>query len=167
MDRSRHIHVDALGTPRLFAVLFRDGAQAPVTAITFVGYPVATPNLVVNSNGEPWTQTSVLAMLQPGDVAAVWDRSGLEAISVYASDTITLSNIEVHGSGGGFAGAVGNSSNSVADNVRVKPRAGGFIGSNVDGIHFSGSVANNHIRHCYVPEPPMTRSAWTPITSLR
>jgi hypothetical protein len=78
------------------------------------------------------------------------DRSGVEAILVDSGDFITLSNIEIHGSGGGFAVQVARSSNSTADNVRIKPRPGALIASNADGIHFSFSLRNNHIRHCYV-----------------
>jgi uncharacterized protein (TIGR03437 family) len=139
-----------LGTPQLFAAFFRNGVQLPATALTFVTYPVTSPVLVVNSLGEPWTQPNILATLQPGDMAAVWDRSGLETILVDSGDTVTLSNIEIHGSGGGFAVQVSRSSNSIADNVRIKPRPGGLIASNADGIHFSFSIRNNHIRNCYV-----------------
>jgi hypothetical protein len=60
-----------LGAPQLFAAFFRNGVQLPATALTFITYPVASPTLVVNSLGEPWTQPSVLATLQPGDMAAV------------------------------------------------------------------------------------------------
>lgn len=139
-----------LGTPQLFAAFFRNGAPIPATSLVFIQYPIASPRLVAALNGEPWTQPDVLGTLQPGDMIAVWDRSGLEAISVDSSDSVTLRNIEVHGSGGGFAVSVGRSSNSVADNVRVKPRAGGLIGSGADGIHFTFSLGNNHIRNCYV-----------------
>lgn len=138
------------GDPQLFAAFFRNGTQVRATGLTFITYPITSPKLAVNSNGEPWTQPVVLGTLQPGDMAAVWDRSGLEAIAVFSSDFITLSNIEIHGSGGGFAVSVSMSSNSIADNVRIKPRAGGLIGSNADGIHFSFSLNNNHIRNCYV-----------------
>lgn len=139
-----------LGTPQLFAFFFRNGLQAPATALTFISYPITSPTLTITNNGEPWTQLDVLSTLRPGDTVAVWDRSGLEAISVDSSDSITLSNIEVHGSGGGFAVAVGRSSNSVADNVRIKPRPGALVASNADGIHFYLSLRNNHIRNCYV-----------------
>ena len=138
------------GTPQLYAAFFRNGVPIPATALTSITYPITSPTLVVNSNGEPWTQPDVLSTLQPGDTVAVWDRNGLEAISVDSCDSLTLSNIEIHGSGGGFAVSVGRCSNTVADNVRIKPRPGGLIASNADGIHFNFSLRNNHIRNCYV-----------------
>ena len=140
----------AFGTPQLFALFFRGGYQIPATALTFITYPITSPELVITNNSEPWTQPGVLSTLKPGDMVAVWDRSGAEAIEVNNGDSITLSNIEIHGSGGGFAVSVGSSSNSVADNVRIKPRPGALIASNADGIHFSSSLRNNHIRNCYV-----------------
>ena len=138
------------GPPQLFALFFRNGFQVAATALTFITYPIASPTLVITNNGEPWTQPSVLGTLQPGDMVAVWDRSGAEGILVDSGDSITLSNIEIHGTGGGFAVQIGRSSNSVVDNIRIKPRPGALIASNADGIHFSQSLSNNHIRNCYV-----------------
>jgi hypothetical protein len=47
--------------------------------------------------------------------------------------------------------ALFETSNSLVDHVSVMPRPGtGLIGSNADGIHFSTTYRNNHIRNCYV-----------------
>jgi uncharacterized protein (TIGR03437 family) len=149
-DPATFTATDFFGTPQLLAAFFRNGAVVPFTAgLALINYPIASPTLSVNPNGDPTTEAAILGRLQAGDLIAVWDRNAAEAISVYSCDSVTLSNIEVHGSGG-VAVAVTFSSNSTADNVRVKPRPGGLIGSNADGIHFGFSLRNNHIRNCYV-----------------
>jgi hypothetical protein len=138
------------GTPQLYALIFRDGTEIPGTGLTYLNYPVTSPALTLVPNGPPWQQSGTLSTLMPGDTIVVEDRSGAEAISVENGDSITLSNIEIHGTGGGFAVQVGQSSNSTAENIRITPRPGALVASNADGIHFTGSLRNNHIRNCYV-----------------
>jgi len=138
------------GTPQLYALIFRNGAEVPGTGLTYLSFPVTSPTLTLVPNGPPWQQSGTLSTLMPGDTIVVEDRSGAEAISVENGDSITLSNIEIHGTGGGFAVQVGQTSNSTAENIRITPRPGAFVASNADGIHFTGSLRNNHIRNCYV-----------------
>jgi hypothetical protein len=138
------------GPPELLAFVFRSGSLVPGTSLTFINHPLTSPTLVISPNGPPWQQSGTLSTLQPGDTVLVEDRSGAGAIAVADSDSITLSNIEIHGTGGGFAVQVGQSSNSIVENVRITPRPGALAASNADGIHFTGSLRNNHIRHCYV-----------------
>jgi hypothetical protein len=138
------------GNPELAALIYRNGEILPGTGVMFVNYPVTGNALTLYQNGSPWTQSSALSAFKPGDTLLVVDQSGGTPISADNGDSLTISNIEVHGTGGGFAVQVGQSSNSTVENVRVTPRQGALVSSNADGIHFTESLRNNHIRHCYV-----------------
>jgi Right handed beta helix region len=137
----------------LFALAFRNGAIVPGTSRIGFSYPVASQAIAVRQEGTPgapWTQPDYLAAhLRPGDTIALTQRGNGNPIQVFRSDAVTLSSVTVQGASS-FAVMFDGTSNSIADHVRVQPRPGGLIGSNIDGIHFSSARENNHIRHCFV-----------------
>ena len=138
------------GTVQYWAALFRNGQVIPGTSRTALVPPFANPTLVLQQDDTPWTQTPTLATLQSGDTVVVSARAGGPPVEVWQCDSITLSNVKIYGSNG-FAVQLYQTSNTVVDHVSVMPRPGvGLVGSNADGIHFSSTYQNNHIRNCYV-----------------
>jgi hypothetical protein len=140
-----------VGPPELWAVVFRNGNIVPGTSRMRVAEPIANGVLQLVQDNTPWTQASTLSALQPGDTIVLTQRGGQPPIIVFRGDAITISNVTVHGASQ-IAVLLGSGvSHSTVDHVRVMPRpGGGLIGSNADGIHFSISGPDNHIKHSFV-----------------
>ncbi|HWB82952.1 MAG TPA: BACON domain-containing carbohydrate-binding protein [Bryobacteraceae bacterium] len=138
------------GAVQFWAALFRKGQLIQGTSRTALVPPFTNSTLVLQQDFTPWTQAATLSTLQPGDTAVVSARAGGSIVDIWQGDSVTLSNVKIYGSNG-FAVDVYESSNTLADHVSVMPRPGtGLVGSNADGIHFSSTYQNNHIRNCYV-----------------
>ena len=138
------------GSPRLWAVVFRNGSIVPGTSRMEVREPIGGGVLALLPNTSPWTQRATLSTLRPGDVVVVTQRIGQAPLKAFVGDAITFSNISVFGSSS-WAVNLEFTSNSLVDHVKVMPRPGsGLIGSNGDGIHFHHSFQNNHVRSSYV-----------------
>jgi hypothetical protein len=134
----------------LWTAIFRNGAIVPGTTRTVLTGPITGNALTLTQDGTPWTQSATLSTLQPGDTAVVMARASGPPISVYESDSVTASNINIYGSPQ-WALEVYATSNSSVDGVRVMPRpGGGLIGSNADGIHFASVRQNNTLQNSYV-----------------
>jgi hypothetical protein len=101
----------------------------------------------------PWTQSAALSTLAPGDIVVVTVRGGFGPVTVTQSDHVTISDATVQGSSA-IAVLFISCSHSVADRVRVVPRqqagVSDLISSNADGIHFTSTGADNHIRRSFV-----------------
>jgi hypothetical protein len=107
-------------------------------------------NTLAITDVAPWAQAGTLATLQAGDTIVVTTRAAGPPILIWESDSITFSNASVYGSGQ-WAVEIYYSSNTTVDNVSVEPRpVTGLIGSNADGIHFTYTLQNDHIRNSYV-----------------
>jgi hypothetical protein len=133
---------------RLSTLVFRNGQVVPGTSrIALQGVSAQTIDLV--QDGSPWSQPLSLASILPGDTAVVASRAGGSPVLLWHVDQSTLSRVTVRGAGS-WAVNVLQSSNTIVERVRVEPRPGGLIGSTADGIHFTQSLRNNHIRQCYV-----------------
>jgi len=131
-----------------WGIVFRNGDIVPGTSRMFLQTPF-TNNTLVIQDGAPWAQSATLSTLHPGDTIGVLARGGGPALVVVESTGMTISNIDIYGSG-----EVGvrlyEVRNSIVDRVRVMPRPGaGLIGS-AGGIEFLPSGPNNHIRNCYI-----------------
>jgi len=118
-----------------------------------VAQPFANGVLDLVQDNTPWTQSSALSTLSPGDVVVVTMRGGFGPVTVTQSDHITISDVTVHGSSA-IAVLFISSRHSLADRVRVEPRqrdgVSDLISSNADGIHFTSTGADNHIRRSLV-----------------
>jgi hypothetical protein len=98
----------------------------------------------------PWTQSATLSTLNPGDTIVVTVRGGFGPVTVVGGDSVTISDATMQGSSA-IAVLFISRRHSIADRVRVMPRPNsGLIASNADGIHFSSSGPDNHIRHSFV-----------------
>lgn len=148
-DPKTFISTPEFGGPELIAVFFRNGALIPATGLTFISHPISGNTLSIDSSDNPpWTQTSVLSTLRPGDIAVIADDIGAEPIDVTKCDSMLLTNIEIHGG----IGAINlfDASNSTLDHIRVTPRPGALLGSAAGGLMFFDPLQNNHIRNSYV-----------------
>jgi hypothetical protein len=136
--------------PVLWAVVFRNGDILPGTSRMQVSPTIANNLLPLAPDTTPWSQAATLSTLQPGDTVVVTERGGSPPVITANSDSITISNGTVYGSGA-IAVLLGSTGNSTVDNVQVVPRPGfDLISSNADGIHLSISGPNNHITNCLV-----------------
>lgn len=133
----------------LWAMVFRNGDIVPGTSRMQVAQPIANGVLRLVQDHAPWTQSTTLSTLQPGDTIVVTQRGGEPPVIASRGDSIAISNATVYGSSA-IAVLLDSVSNSTVDSVRVMPREGGLIASNADGIHFVNSGPNNHIRRCFV-----------------
>jgi hypothetical protein len=132
-----------------WAAIFRNGSIVPGTSRTLLQGPF-TNNTITIQDQFPWSQSATLATLQAGDTIVVTTRGGGPPILVWESDSITLSRFDIYGSPT-WAIQLFQTSNSTVDTVRVIPRPGtGLLGSDADGIHFTLTGPNNHIRNCTV-----------------
>jgi hypothetical protein len=136
-----------------WAMVFRNGDIVRGTSRMQVAQPIANGVLDLVQDNTPWTQSSTLSTLSPGDTVVVTMRGGFGPVTVTQSDHITISNATVQGSSA-IAVLFISSSHSLADRVRVLPRqrdgVSDLISSNADGIHFTSTGADNHIRHSFV-----------------
>jgi hypothetical protein len=131
------------------AAFFRNGAIIPGTSRTQLAGPFSNDTLAI-TDPAPWAQAATLATLQAGDTVVVTTRAAGPPILIWESDSVTFSNAHVYGSGQ-WAVEIYYSSNTTVDNVSVEPRpVTGLIGSNADGIHFTYTLQNDHIRNSYV-----------------
>ena len=141
------------GPLALWAMVFRNGDIVPGTSRMQVVQPIANGMLDLVQDNTPWTQDAALSTLSPGDVVVVTVRGGFGPVTVTQSDHVTISDAIVQGSSA-IAVLFISSSHSLADRVRVVPRQQGgasdLISSNADGIHFTSTGADNHIRHSFV-----------------
>jgi hypothetical protein len=141
------------GPLELWAMAFRNGDILPGTSRMHVVQPVANGVLALVQDNTPWTQGAALSTLSPGDIVVVTVRGGFGPITVVNSDHVTVSDATIHGSSA-IAVLFISSSHSVADRVRVAPRqhlgVSDLISSNADGIHFTSTGPDNHIRHSFV-----------------
>ena len=136
--------------PVLWAVVFRNADIVPGTSRMQVLPKIANNLLPLAPDTTPWSQAATLSTLLPGDTIVVTERGGSPPVITANSDSITISNGIVYGSGA-IAVLLGSTSNSTVDNVQVVPRPGfDLISSNADGIHLSISRPNNHIKNCFV-----------------
>jgi hypothetical protein len=136
--------------PVLWAVVFRNADIVPGTSRMQVLPKIANNLLPLAPDTTPWSQAATLSTLLPGDTIVVTERGGSPPVITANSDSITISNGIVYGSGA-IAVLLGSTSNSTVDNVQVVPRPGfDLISSNADGIHLSISGPNNHIKNCFV-----------------
>ena len=137
----------------LWGMVFRNGNIVPGTSRMHVVQPIAEGVLDLVQDNTPWTQNATLSTLNPGDIVVVTVRGGFGPVTVVGSDHVTISDATVHGSSA-IAVLFISSSHSVADRVRVTPRhradSSDLISSNADGIHFSSTGPDNHIRHSFV-----------------
>jgi hypothetical protein len=134
----------------LWAAVFRGGAIVPGTTRTVLTSPITGNALVLTQDYTPWTQSTTLATLQPGDTVAVTARGSGSPILVWEGDSVVLSDISVYGSPA-TAVQLYEASNAVVNNVKVMPRPGtGLVGSNADGIHFVSVRQNDVIQNSYV-----------------
>jgi hypothetical protein len=140
---------DAFGGLELWSLAFRNGAVVPGTSRMPVQDGVGGGIIQLAADPAPWTQAATLNTLQPGDTVVFMARNGATPVYIFGSDSMTLSNVTVHGAGS-WAVDFDWDSNSVADHVSVMPRPGALIGSTADGIHFTMPGPNNHIRNSYV-----------------
>jgi hypothetical protein len=138
------------GPLELWAVVFRDGDIVPATSRMHVAQPIANGVLELVQDDTPWTQSATLSTLNPGDTIVVTVRGGFGPVTVVGGDSVTISDATIQGSSA-IAVLFISSRHSIADRVRVMPRPNsGLIASNADGIHFSSSGPDNHIRHSFV-----------------
>lgn len=141
------------GPLELWAMVFRNGDIVPATSRMHVVQPVADGVLDLMQDNTPWTQSATLSTLNPGDIVVVTVRGGFGPITVVGSDHVTISDATIHGSSA-IAVLFISSSHSVADHVVVTPRHhadnSDLISSNADGIHFSSTGPDNHIRRSFV-----------------
>jgi hypothetical protein len=137
----------------LWAMVFRNGDIVPATSRMQVAQPVADGVLDLVQDKTPWTQSATLSTLNPGDIVVVTTRGGSGPVTTVDSDRVTISDAIIHGSSS-IAVIFISSSHSSADRVRVTPRRhegqSDLIASNADGIHFSSTGPDNHIRHSFV-----------------
>ncbi len=141
------------GSLELWAMVFRNGDIVAATSRMHVVQPIADGVLDLVQDNTPWTQSVTLSTLNPGDIVVVTVRGGFGPVTVVGSDHITISDATIHGSSA-IAVLFISSSHSAADRVRVTPRfradGSDLISSNADGIHFSSTGPDNHIRHSFV-----------------
>ncbi|HZR90508.1 MAG TPA: hypothetical protein VFB02_27225 [Bradyrhizobium sp.] len=141
------------GPLALWAMVFRNGDIVPGTSRMQVVQPIGSGVLDLVQDNTPWTQSAALSTLSPGDIVVVTVRGGFGPVTVTQSDHVTISDATVQGSSA-IAVLFISSSHSLADRVRVEPRQQGdvsdLIASNADGIHFTSTGADNHIRHSFV-----------------
>jgi hypothetical protein len=141
------------GPLALWAMAFRNGDIVPGTSRMQVAQPIANGVLELVQSTAPWTQSAVLSTLSPGDTVVVAVRGGFGPVTVSQSDHVTISDATIQGSSA-IAVLFISSSHSLADRVRVVPghHAGvsDLISSNADGIHFTSTGPDNHIRHSFV-----------------
>ena len=141
---------DPFGENGLWLAVFRNGEIVPGTTRSLVSRPIAANTLTLTQDGTPWTQSSTLATLRPGDTIVVAARGGGPPILVWEGDGVTIANVTIQGSAE-TAIQFYASKNSTADTVQVVPRPGtGLVGSNGDAIHFASTRQNNHIVNSYV-----------------
>lgn len=134
----------------LWAVVFRNGDIVPGTSRMHVMPSIAEGVLQLIQDNAPWTQAATLSTLMPGDTIVVTVRGGFGPVTVVDGDGVTISDAVVAGSNG-IAVLFTSCSHSIADRVRVVPRPdGGLVASNADGIHFTSSGPDNHIRNSFV-----------------
>jgi len=137
----------------LWGMVFRNGGILPATSRMQLSQPIASGVLKLVPDNAPWTQGATLATFNPGDTIVVAVRGGFGPVTVVDSDHVTISDATVHGSSA-IAVLFISSSHSLADRVRVTPRhhadQSDLISSNADGIHFTSTGADNHIRHSFV-----------------
>jgi hypothetical protein len=137
----------------LWAMVFRNGDIVPGTSRMQLVEPVASGTLALVQDNTPWTQSGTLSTLSPGDIVVVTVRGGFGPVTVTQSDHVTISDATVQGSSA-IAVLFISCSHSVADRVRVVPRqqagVSDLISSNADGIHFTSTGADNHIRRSFV-----------------
>jgi hypothetical protein len=141
------------GPLELWAMVFRNGNIVPATSRMHVAQPIASGVLDLVQDNTPWTQSATLGALNSGDTVVVTVRGGFGPVTVVSSDHVTISDATVHGSSA-IALLFISSSHSLAERVRVTPRQQGdqsdLISSNADGIHFTSTGPDNHIRHSFV-----------------
>jgi Right handed beta helix region len=137
------------GPVELWAIVFRNGDIVPATSRMHVVQPIANGVLQLVQDNTPWTQSATLATLDPGDTIVLTARGGFGPITVVRGDRVTISDATIQGSSA-IAVLFISSSHSIADRVRVIPRASDLIASNADGIHLASAGADNHIRHSFV-----------------
>ena len=138
------------GPLELWAVVFRNGAVVPGTSRMRVQAPIAPGVLQLAPDSAPWTQASTLATLRAGDTIVLTQRGGGSPIEIFRGDSIVVSRVTVQGSSS-WAVTFDQVANSTADGVRIVPRPhSGLIASNGDGIHFTSSRQNNHIRNSLI-----------------
>jgi hypothetical protein len=137
----------------LWAMVFRNGDIVPATSRMHVAQPIVDGVLDLVQDNTPWTQSATLSTFNPGDTVVVTTRGGSGPVTTVDSDQVTISDVTIHGSSS-IAVIFISSSHSVADRVRVTPRQydgqSDLIASNADGIHFSSTGPDNHIRHSFV-----------------
>jgi hypothetical protein len=140
------------GPAVLWAVMFRNGEIVPGTSRMQVAQPIADGVLRLMKSDAPWTEAGTLGTLEAGDTMVVTERGGESLIAVSTSETVEISHVTVHGASA-IAVQLTAVKHSVVDGVRVAPRAEtGLIASNADGIHFSASGPDNHIRNSVVTQ---------------
>jgi hypothetical protein len=137
------------GAVELWAMAFRNGNIVPGTSRMHVAQPISNGVLDLIQDNTPWTQSATLSTLNPGDTIVVTARGGFGPMTVVRGDRVTISDATVQGSSA-IAVLFISSSHSIADRVRVMPRDSDLISSNADGIHFTSTGADNHIRHSFV-----------------
>jgi len=141
------------GPLALWAMAFRNGSVLPATSRMHLAQPIANGVLELVQDNTPWTQSPTLATFSPGDTIVVTVRGGFGPVTVASSDHVTISDATIHGSSA-IAVLFISSSHSLADRVRVTPRhhadQSDLISSNADGIHFTSTGPDNHIRHSFV-----------------
>ena len=135
----------------LLALVFRNGSLAPGTNLLPLSGPLKAGTLQVQQQDSPWTQPSVLATYQPGDIAVVLARGGEAPLYISGGSGNTLRNINVYSSAA-IAIHLDTTANTTVYAVHVEPRPGTdrLISSNSDGIHMSFAQANNIVQFCYV-----------------
>jgi Right handed beta helix region len=139
---------DPSGTAEaLSALVFRDGQMIAGTAALPLQRPLAQGGLQVVPSDSPWTQPSVLASYQPGDVIVVMARGGEAPILIEGGNGVVLSGVTVYSSAA-IAVHLDNTQNALVDHVQVIPRPGTdrLISSNADGIHLSYAHSGNTVR---------------------
>jgi len=140
------------GSDTIWIFIFRNGA--PLAAVgRLSGARQATANTITIANiSSPWSAPSVLATIQPGDIAVYTDRSGPPALNFSQGQNIVVRNASVYASGQ-IGLYFGRTLAPTADHVQVIPRPGTtrLISTNADGIHTSfangaNTFSNNIVR---------------------
>jgi uncharacterized protein (TIGR03437 family) len=126
-----------------FVFVFRNGQELRTTG-RMEAMPPFNDSSIQLTGTEPWSQSSNISSILPGDTLVFTFRAGVAAIQAHSSPGFTLQNVSVYASGLlGVATAYG-SANTI-DRVQVIPRPGTdrLIATNADGIHLSKAGANN------------------------
>src|SRR5260370_37796083 len=126
-----------------FVFVFRNGQELRTTGRMEATPPFNDSSIQITST-QPWSQSSNIASIQPGDTLVFTFRAGVATIQAHSSPGFALQNASVYASGLlGVSSAYGSA--ITIDRVQVIPRPGTdrLIATNADGIHLSKAGANN------------------------